>query len=160
MSKTEREELTEAVQDLYSVFRCAPPTTIDGCPCCIEKKQINKLLRTPLYELKSSHLGAYASCLFLTVGDVSDFRYFLPRIFEIASLEDEYPSPEIVLGKLNLAKWNKWRPKEMEATHQFMNSWLKFRIAREALDTYFYANDIDELVCGIALTGADLGKYF
>lgn len=92
------------------------PRHVDGCPCCIDDKQIALLLKTPLREIASGDLSAYASSAFLTVGDVSDFLYFLPRIMEISIRDDAWwPDIEVTAKAIQSAGLKSWPEKRQAA---------------------------------------------
>ena len=62
--------LEKAIERLYQAFADVPkPKVIEGCPCCIEDKNIDVLLTKPLRIISAEDLGEYAFCLFNTVGD-------------------------------------------------------------------------------------------
>eukprot|EP01035_Chromulina_nebulosa_P046710 gene46710-63278_t len=106
----------EATEELYRQFAAPTPSVIEGCPCCIETRGVDILLSTPLRTLSGQALWRYVSGAFLTIGSTRDFRYFLPRIFEIALLDPRNSnSAEIVLGKLRRAAWQQWPPGERDA---------------------------------------------
>ncbi len=52
------------------------------CPFCVDDEEAEHLLTTPLHELTEQDLAAYSESVFLTVGGIDDFKYFLPRLFE------------------------------------------------------------------------------
>ena len=144
----------EAIDNLYEVFGEFPkPLNIEGCPCCVDEKDTFTLLSKPLRSLTDQELSSYASSLFLTVGDEADFRYFLPRIFEISANEvGWWPDPEIVLGKLRRAGWNSWTPKEREAILKFIDAVLDDCMKDSQ-------SDIDTWVCAIAHCVDDMIPY-
>lgn len=72
-------DVRAAVEKLYRAFAAVPrPRHIDGCPCCIDRKEVGVLLGKPLRSVTPGELSAYASSAFLTVGDAADYLYFLP----------------------------------------------------------------------------------
>src|SRR5689334_9546778 len=90
-----------ALEALYRSFAAPVPVKIEGCPCCLDRKEVKTLHSKPLQEQSDEDLGPYTFSVFLTVGSVTDFRYFLPRIMELSAIvPDWWPSPEIVVGKL------------------------------------------------------------
>lgn len=99
--------LKEATDALYNEFAAPVPPVIEGCPCCIDTSGVDVLLTTPLRQLTGEQLWRYITGAFLTVGGDRDFRYLMPRIFELSAFDDlgEVPDTEIVLGKLKLANW-------------------------------------------------------
>ncbi len=110
-------ELPRAINSLYTTFAGVPrPRHIDGCDCCIDKKDIPNLLATPLRELTPNQLSSYASSVFLTVGSEADFRYFLPRILEIAvTQEGWWPDWEVIGRSLTNGHWLEWATPEKAA---------------------------------------------
>lgn len=155
-------QLISAVDGLYAAFKRKPPPRIDGCPCCIDKHDIDGLISTPLRAVTERQLSSYATSLFLTVGGLGDFKYFLPRIFEVSATDSSWwPDIEIVLGKLALAEWRMWPADEQRAVQAFLDAWFE-AVARTATppdDGTYYSGSIDELVCGLGRSGVALGPY-
>ena len=90
--------MNQSIDVLYDAFAAVPkPTAIDACSCCVDADEIATLLTNPLRDISPDELSVYASKVFLTVGAESDFRYFVPRIFEILATESGWwPDPEVV----------------------------------------------------------------
>ena len=156
-------QLHDAVEALYAEFRAPKPRTIEGCPCCTDPKEVCLLLAKSLRELSADDLSNYGSSLFLTMGDERDFLYFLPRIFDIATSQDWWPSPEVLLDKLKRAQWNNWPKHQQQAVQCVIEAWFADRLAAlESLTTeqlYFDGASIDALLCGIAHAGLPLAPY-
>src|SRR5882762_1635090 len=95
-------EIQAAIEALYAAFSDAPkPMIIEGCPCCIERKDVDVLLTTPLRQITPDQLTNYAASVFLTVGSIEDFLYLLPRILEISACDPSWwPDPEVISGAL------------------------------------------------------------
>lgn len=149
------DELSDALERLYERFAAPAPRTIDGCPCCVARKTSGVLHSTPLRSLSSDALGPYAASVFLTVGSTSDFRYFLPRILEVSATEHGWwPSPEVVLGKLKLADWAHWDPKDRRVVEVFLSAWWD-RLLRDA-DEHPY---LEEFMCGLGRAGIDASPF-
>jgi hypothetical protein len=93
----EMNRLEGSIQRLYLAFsRVSRPRHIDGCPCCIDGNNIERLLKTSLAEVSAEDLSPYASSAFLTVGATADYLYFLPRILELTARgELLWPDPEV-----------------------------------------------------------------
>ena len=89
--------LSDAIEALYQAFAVMPkPKHIDGCPCCIDRKETGVLLGKALRTITPEEMASYASSAFLTVGEVADYLYFLPRIIEITATEPSWwPDPEV-----------------------------------------------------------------
>jgi hypothetical protein len=113
------DELDKAIDKFYRAFADIPaPTKIGGCPCCIDDKEIQILLTTPLRELTADDLSAYASSALLTVGSVLDYLYFLPRIMEISIRESWWSNIEVTgraIASTNLTSWPAQRREELDS---------------------------------------------
>src|SRR5215475_3349421 len=114
------------INQLYSVFGAYPrPHDFAACECCMSADEKSVLLTKPLRELTADELTEYAADAFLTVGELLDFKYFLPRIFELA-MHDEFlwPDAEVVMGKLSLAQWLEWPLEEQAVVSQLLKTKL------------------------------------
>lgn len=122
--------LEDATRRLYDAFTTVPkPHRIDGCPCCIDRKKIGVLLTKPLRDLTPDDLSAYASSVFLTVGDTADFLYFLPRILEINALDPNWwPNPQITGRAIRTAKPETWTPVQRAVVTDYLDA-----VARDAV---------------------------
>lgn len=152
----------EAVEELYRQFTAPTPSVIEGCPCCIETRGVDVLLSTPLRALSGLALWRYVSGAFLTAGSTRDFRYFLPRIFEIALVDPgNSNNTEIVLGKLRSAKWQQWPQAERDAITAFIDVWLDQAISEDVSEFIagFCGWETEGVLCGIARAGLPLGPW-
>ena len=162
MSAEDSLSLEEATKALYRIFSFDPPSVIEGCPCCIEKKGVDVLLTTSLHALEGKDLWSYVSSLFYTVGNETDFRYLLPRIFELAAI---YPAesnyPEVVLRKLGLAGWSDWTAKEQGAVEGFVAAWFEHTLKRDLTLTNqgIETAEAEAIICGGALAGMQLRPF-
>ncbi|MDB5470343.1 MAG: hypothetical protein JWR84_1903 [Caulobacter sp.] len=148
------------MEEVYREFRAPTPARIDGCPCCIERKTVEALHTRSLRDLTERDLDAYAASVFLTVGDVSDFRYFLPRILELAINDPGFSiGVEVVVGKLALADWMAWTRRETAAVRRLIDLWFDEVAMASAIDWDGYDDSLDELLCAIGRTGLDPVVY-
>jgi hypothetical protein len=152
-----------ALEKVYRAFDGSVPKAIEGCPCCIRRRNTDALLGTPLRELSGTTLWPYASGAFLTVGAVDDFRYLLPRILDV-SIHDpgNMLDPEVVLGKLDLARWRSWPSAEQEAIETFIDVWFDHALATDlsgAQQGEVASTDAEAVLCGAALAGMPLGSW-
>jgi hypothetical protein len=155
--------LRNALERVYRAFDRPVPKAIEGCPCCIRKRTIDVLLGTPLRELSATTLWPYVSGAFLTVGGEGDFRYLLPRILDV-SIHDPGNAldPEVVLGKLDLARWRSWPSSEQEAVEAFIDAWFDHALASDLSGTQqgeVASTDTEAVLCGAALAGIALGSW-
>lgn len=153
---------------LYATFAAPRPARIDGCPCCIDRKSLGPLHTLALRDLTGEDLGAYASSLFHTVGAEADFRYFLPRIFELtAETPGAYPGAEIAFHKLALAHWETWPKAERAALAAYFDAAFDHSLAGQNLDPAALvpsaadaiAQTIAALLTGMGRAGVDLAPF-
>lgn len=147
-------QLESAIEQVYAEFHGPKPRAVEGCPCCTDPKEVCRLLSKDLRQLTAHDLSNYASSLFLTMGDERDFNYFLPRLLEIATGEDWWPSPPVLLEKLKLAHWQNWPERRRAAVKRVIDLWFA-----ECLDADHEGADIDDLLCGIAHADLPLDEY-
>jgi hypothetical protein len=149
--------LSRAIEDVYRAFASeSTPPRIDACPCCVAHEEICTLLNTPLRELSAQQLGGYAGSVFLTAGSQTDFRYFLPRILEVAlTVKGWYPDLEIILGKLPLASWHLWPREQLDALNALFRAGFEAAIQ----DRGDPGGEIDTWICALSLARADLTGF-
>jgi len=144
-----------AIDGLYDTFGRYPvPERIEACPCCLDEAEIILLLSGPLRELGGAALVSYTANVFLTVGDVADFRYLLPRILEVCAENGGWPDPEIVLGKFPLAGWTEWPAPERAAVREYCDAVFTHLLATDETGA-----DLDSWLCALARGGLDLEPY-
>lgn len=137
--------LLESIDRLYISFaEKRKPTRIEACPHCLDATEIARLLSTPLRHLSPDDLTKYASKALLTVGDVADYLYFLPRILEISATVDWWPGPEIVGRAIRLTNPPIWSADRMEALARFNAAVIETAIVTGEYDK------LDPWMCAIA----------
>jgi hypothetical protein len=158
-------ELAASIEGLYAVFARYPrPREIltDGLTITAERP----MLARPLREVAEMDLGEYPAKAMTTQGTVDDYRYFAPRILELAAFNMKRPAeplqstleriatigfpisampPEMLLGKLAYAEWHQWPADEQAAVRGFLQAWWK-----SLLSSYPTVVEADSLLCGIA----------
>jgi hypothetical protein len=145
----------QAIERLYTAFADAPkPTGIGGCTHCLYEEEVDKLLTSRLREIAPDDLDSYASSVFLTVGGVEDFLYFLPRILEVSASEDSWwPSPEVIGRAIGSAKPDSWPAPRREAVECLLEA-----VIDRAVQTGKHRK-IDKWLCAIARIGFDVRPY-
>ena len=139
-------ELRESIEELYKVFKKCPSNPhMNGSPLFQEEiAQWNKLVAAkPLRELSVDDLQIYYFKAMTTWGEVTDFKYFLPRVFELlAELPIDFNCFDewVTLNKLNYGKYSSWPKDEQEAVHQFLLAFWKKLLhepSEDFIDVYF-----------------------
>ncbi len=160
-------DLLSAIENLYDVFGSVKrPNAMRTCPCCVSDVEAARLLATPLREIGATQMQPYAELVFLTVGGIDDFRYFLPRILDIAVQDNSWwPSPEITLKALTLADWQTWKRDEKQAVMNVIDAWYeaalywRAKFNREIDGAIYYGWDGESLLCGIARASLSIAPY-
>ena len=87
--------------EMYAAFaKYRHPRFLDGCPCCTSTEESASLLNTPLRKVTPARLDRYAFKATTTWGSLDDYRFFLPRIFELTRQGSLLCDLEVTLGKL------------------------------------------------------------
>src|SRR5262245_8156429 len=99
--------LAGAIERLYEAFRYYPlRPEIEYRTHCITPEQARRIYARPLRKLTSDDLSRYAFNAISTWGTVGDFKYFLPRIFELALRDCHFwPGLDLISSKLDYANW-------------------------------------------------------
>lgn len=116
-------ELHDAIEHLYKIFNKYPANpNMDGSPMYHDLVQWNRaLMAKPLRELSMDEdLNIYYAKAMTTWGDVSDFKHFLPRIFELLTIMPTGIIEEVALNKLHYAHYETWPAAEQAAVHRFL----------------------------------------
>ncbi len=122
-------EFEIAIEELYKTFSKYPfKSKIEGCPCCVSNSDKATLHSKKLRELESDDLSYYAFKAMTTFGDLEDFKYYLPRIFELSAKRKLIVDTFVILGKLEYGKWTTWNVDEKETINNFLKSWWKYDI--------------------------------
>lgn len=148
-------ELSFSVEGVYRAFSSVPkPSVIEGCPCCIEDKEVAVLLGKPLREISPAEMSSYASSVFLTVGSVADFRFYLPRILEIAVTESMWwPDPEVIGASLASAGWLDWSEDKRRSVVQLFDVMFTQVIVGAG------GPELDSWLCAFARSGLTLDPF-
>ena len=144
-----------ALEKVYAAFGDVPkPANIGGCPCCIDRKNLDPLLAKPLRSLSPDDLTKYAASALLTVGEPEDYIYFLPRILEILMIEPLWwPSVEIVARTIDSAGLREWPDTRRKAITEYFDTVLADLFAREA------GSEFNDWLCALGALGVNLGPF-
>jgi hypothetical protein len=152
-------DLKSAIENLYLRLHEPKPVRIEGCPCCTDQKKLCRILAVSRDHLSGQDLYDFMMSAFWTQGDAASYRYFLPRMLELAIMEeDAWGSFElfVVLRKLKMANWNNWPRREQEALDDLLSAKFDDLTLADQPD----GGDIDQMICGLALAGEPLAPYF
>lgn len=142
------------IDALYAAFADVPqPAHLPSCPCCQGRVDVDRLLGLPLKQLTANDLELYAFKAITTVGDVSDLRWFAPRLLELLVCDELGVDVEIVLGKFGLAQLDTWDAPLRTAVHDVFWAELLRRIVDET------APPAEDWFCGISLAVSDLNPW-
>lgn len=145
----------QAVEQLYRAFSAVPkPRRIDGCPCCIDRKNIGTLLATPLRSLAPDDLSAYASSVFLTVGGMPGYLYFLPRILEVTATDPAWwVHPAVTARAIRSAGLDTWPGERRSALNDYLMAVVDSDVRT---DEYIR---IDGWICAVGMMGFDVRPF-
>ena len=112
-----------SVAQLYETFKSYRlGDDFTGCEHCVTEESSAKLAAIPLRDLTALDLNRFAFKTMSTWGTVRHFKHFLPRLLELLLCEfGVFDFPEVLIQKLNYAKWDQWPDSERVAVAQFLN---------------------------------------
>ena len=153
--ETAQLECDAAIEGLYEVFGSYRFRADMSCciPHCFDQSEIDALGDRPLRLLELETLTGFTFQLLLTCGEARDFKYFLPRLFELTvTTRMGFVSAEIVVGKLERADWHAWPDRERAAVSDFLWAWWRLELE---LDAVTFESCLAALCC----TGDDPTPY-
>ncbi len=146
------ERRVAAVEGLYAAFgHVRRPSRVAGCPHCVAPDEDRTLLDRPLRSLTHRDLARYAVKALSTWGGAEEFRYFVPRLLELADVLD---LPPVLFGKFRDAGWLGWPADERAAVEAFLAAWWA-----DTLDRFPAEPDAAEILCCVGRAGADPWPY-
>ena len=112
-------ELSAALEAVYTVFARYPkPDRLEASPLYGRENFLEPLLAAPLRDLTCDQVGVYAGKALTTVGQLSDYKHFLPRLLE--HVIDERCafmglSPDEFAHRVIYGGWPTWPDDERQA---------------------------------------------
>ena len=152
------ESLGSSVENLYQVFAKYPlKEKIVGCPHCVDDDADCVLHSKPLRKLMAEDLSYFAAKSMTTFGDGEDFRHFLPSMFELMSEGNDVCDygEEVLIGKLEYAKWTEWNDAEKSAIENFLIELIRFSSDCEKENAYL----TETFFVGVANAVEDITMY-
>ncbi|QGZ94209.1 hypothetical protein DSM104635_01025 [Terricaulis silvestris] len=112
------------------------------------------LSSAPLRDLTGEQIGPYAGWALTTVGSVTDYKHFLPRILEQAVRDSSWlgTQPPVIASRLNMAEWRSWPEAERSAVIQVFMAALRGAISQHPDE----AGGASEWLCALATIGEDI----
>lgn len=152
--------MNPAIELLYSTFAgYRLRDRIKACPCCRGERATYALHTKALRDLTAEDLEMYAFRAMTTIGDLDDFRHFLPRILELVLVAEFKIGNDVILGKLGYAQWAKWPAREVHAIRLYLAElWKVARLSPPEPYPYVPAM-IGRWLCAIARVEQDLRPY-
>ena len=152
-------DLQAAIENLYTVFATYPlqPST-NPCLHCHTEQQEERIRVRPLRELTGNDLMDYAFSALYTWGSESDFKHFLPRLFELLVITNDFDfvDPEVLFTKLPYASWWRWPEREQNAIRQFV--WSLWHAAFSSTPEELGYFEIEDWICSLAQFEGNLLK--
>ena len=155
-------ELRASIESLYETFSAYPlPRFTDPCLHCHTVEDEAKLHSMPLRDLGVAELRDYIADALLVWGGVTDFKHFLPRIYELyVTVPDpamELLDPEMILSKFRYGQWRTWPLPEQLAVEAFLHAlWGEILGTPPPADCF---TDVESWLCAIAQAEDDLTPY-
>ncbi len=153
--------LKETIDETYKVFSVyEKPKKMVGCPCCISESELEELLSYSLKEIPPKSFISFCFSILLTWGSEDEFKYFLPRLLEIAVFNSLDLSVDLafVFDKLHHANWLKWDCNEIDIIKKYFNELWKFKL-NNYIDYDENLLSIHELLTALATTDVDLDPF-
>jgi len=140
------EPLIRAIAQQYETFATPRPLDVEGCECCTTPEELAALVAVPREQLSAAALDFYARKALTTVGDQIEFRYFWPRLAELAIAGEFETDREVVFGKPHYGEDQTWPTVEQNALVDLaraLGQWLGAEPFEES--------EVSEWVCSIGL---------
>ena len=96
---------------------------MDGCPHCIDSQESACLIATPRENLWSEDLGPYAFKAISSWGNQEDYKYFFPRILELALYNQSYLGFELGLIISKITACDLTKAEHLSIKNVFFEIW-------------------------------------
>lgn len=129
-----------------------------NCVHAANSQDEERIRKKPLRQLGADDLRQYGGDALLVWGNETDFKHFLPRIFELEALYgDEFLDPELALGKLRDAGWRDWSEAEQRGVERFLRALWEQALRGEP--GVLCGLEMSSWLCGLASCEADIRPY-
>lgn len=151
-------ELRESIERLYAVF--APYQALIApkyCSHCVKDEEDQVLRSKPLRELSGKELARYSFKAMTTWGSQEQFKYLLPRLFELVVIEPYPYNPEILFKKPRYGGFPTWPEEERETLQQFCYELWRYTLTQHPIHQVLPSfPSIDDCLCSVAQVVDDL----
>ncbi|QQS42392.1 MAG: hypothetical protein IPM63_05470 [Acidobacteriota bacterium] len=146
--------MKKQIDRLYEVFSSYPrPTEFGGCECCTVRLDAEPLISKPLRALSTEDLEFYAFKAMTTIGNVDDFRYFLPRIVELTETDIYFIDAGVTFEKFHIGGFEDWPDPERRAIRSYL--FAGWRKAVNSMDSAWG----DNYLCGAGKLFDDISQF-
>lgn len=145
------EPLRKAIAAQYTAFRAPRPREVPGCACCTSPDELAAMVAAPREALGPRELDLYARQAISTIGSRADFRYYWPRLAELAIGGELLTDTEVLFGKPLYGAHHTWPVEEQDALQQLATG-IGLWLAAEPLEP----GDVDMWVCSIGLLAENI----
>jgi hypothetical protein len=144
-------ELNAAIERLYEVFGVyAAPAHPAYCQHCVTEPEDVVLRTKPLRDLTADELSRYSMKAISTWGTVEQFKYLLPRLFQLIVEEGFGFNPEILFGKPRYGEVALWPGRERIALQSYCDALWHSALASYPVHERFRAfSSIDVCLCSV-----------
>ena len=149
-------QIIESVYQAFSSYKVN--REIEGCPYCMTFEEMNKLCSKKLKCLLEEELYVYLPNAMCTCGNVTDFKYFLPRLLELEIFQKHgYP---YLSSTLSNAKFSIWPAVEREVVKTFLKEYFICCLNNEEFYNAFnILDECKELIPGFIESNIDIKNY-
>lgn len=111
-----------SIENLYDIFSKYPANSnMEGSLNYDDLDTWNReLFSKQLSELTADNLSLFTGKAITTWGDTTDYKHFLPRIFELTAQLNTPYEIWIAFDKLEYGEWNNWDETEVKVIHNYM----------------------------------------
>jgi hypothetical protein len=152
MDSSEEAGLARAVERLYEVFSpYTPPRHPAFCTHCVSDAEDAILHSKPLRQLSRKELARFSFKAISTWGTVEQFKYLLPRLFELTLQEGFGYNPEILFKKPRYGDFASWPELEQKALRAYCDALWRFALAHYPLTDLLQGfASIGDCLCSVA----------
>ena len=164
------QDLAAAIANAYRAFaryRLKGAISVCKCPVCVDAETERMLCKVPLQQMSSQLLSEYTHSAHGWDDRIADeFRYFLPRYFELIAAKDPPTniSMETSLERLHEANYRaNWPVLEIDAVDRYFRALFEVRLT-EPIDIdpgdmpCLKTDALEETLCMVAHAGGDIAN--